>query len=244
MNAVETPSFETDDHERIYTHIEHSGAVSPDGVHEEVPLESEQVSEIVDGLVRDGYLTEFNGRLQLALGVDFETTHQVDGTVVTIRSARQKDVSAIIETIQQIIANVRYPRAEDLVTKLIQDGVVKRHNGVETRVFFVSTVDDELVGWVHVGASTLQRLRQTVELTLGVRSELRERGIGSHLLKHGCEWAASNAYQKAFQRLPMTNERALSFLQSHNWEIETVRRNHYDRIDEVVMAIELSFREN
>lgn len=243
MNAVDPPSFDTNDHERIYEHIEHVGAVSPNGIHEQVPLESGPVDEIVTDLKRGGYITECNGRLQLALGAGSETTHQLAGTVVTIRFARQEDLSAIINTIQQVTGNVLYPSAENLVSRLTRDGVLKRHNDTETRVIFVPTVDDDIIGWMHVGSSKLQRVRQTVELTLGVRSGYRDQSIGSRLLERGCEWAASNAYLKACQRLPMTNEHACSFLESHDWETETIRRNHYDRaderIDEVVMITKL-----
>jgi L-amino acid N-acyltransferase YncA len=243
MNVVEPPSFETTGHKRIYEYVEQHGAVSPNGIHDQVQLESDQVDEIVAALKRDGYLTKYDGRLQLALGITSETTHQLNGPVVTIRPARQEDLPVIIDTIQHVIATMLYPSAESLATRLTRDGVLKRHNDAETRMVFLPTVDDDIVGWVHVGASKLQRIRQTVEMTLGVRTGYRDQGIGSQLLERGCEWAASSTYQKACQRLPMTNEHALSFLESHNWEIETIRRNHYDgddeRIDEVEIAIEL-----
>lgn len=244
MNAVEMPSFETSDHERVYEYIEHNGAVSPSGIDEQVQLESDHVDEIMADLICDGYVIDFDGRLQLALGVGAETTHELDGTVVTIRSARQEDMPAIIDTIQHVVANVFYPRAEDLATRLDRDRVLKRHTDAETRVVFVPTVDDDVVGWVHVGASKLQRVRQTVEVTLGVHTGYRNQGIGSQLLECGCEWAASNTYRKACQRLPRTNDQARSFLESHDWEMEIIRRNHSDRfderIDEVVMVIDLT----
>ncbi len=243
MKVVDPPAFETNDHELIYECVEQHGAVSPKEIHEQVQLESDQVAEIVTDLKCNGYLTEYDGRLQLALGTGIETTHQIARSAVTIRSTRQEDLPAVIDTIQHVNANEFYPSAEDLVTRLTREGVLQRHTDTETRVVFVSIIDDGMIGWVHVGASTLQRVRQTVELTLGVRTGYRDQGIGSRLLERGCEWAASKTYQKACQRLPMTNERARSFLESHDWETETIRRNHYDRvderIDEVVMVIEL-----
>lgn len=243
MKVVDPPSFETNDHEHIYECVERHGAVSPDEIHEQVQLESDQVTEIVIDLKCSGYLAEYDGKLQLALGTGVETTHQLDGAIITIRSTRQDDLSVVIDTIQQVIATGHYPSAEDLSIRLTREGVLTRHNDAETRVVFVPTIDDDMVGWVHVGASTLQRVRQTVELTLGVRTGYRDQGIGSHLLERGCEWAASNSYRKACQRLPLTNERARSFLASHDWKTETIRRNHYDRaderIDEIVMVIGL-----
>ncbi|MFC7155047.1 GNAT family N-acetyltransferase [Halomarina halobia] len=242
MNAVERLSFETSHHERIYEHIERNGTVSRDALLDLVQLGPERTEEVVRDLKCDEYVCESDGRLELGLGTGLETT-QVSGTAVTVRPARQEDLPAIVDAIRRVIANVLYPSAEDLASRLDVEGVLKRHNDAETRMFFVATVDGKSVGWVHIGASTLQRSRRTVELTLGVRTEYSEQGIGSQLLEHGCGWAASNTYRKACQRLPRTNERGLAFLDARNWETKTIRRNHYDRgderIDEVMIFVEL-----
>lgn len=243
MNAAEPPSFETTDHERIYEYIEQHGVVAPDELPGLADLDPAGVERVLAALDRDGLVAERDGTLRLAIGDGAETSHRLDGSTVVVRVARQEELPAIVEAMQRVLATVFWPSLERLATRLDRDDALIRHNAAQTRVFFVPTIGDDIVGWVHVGASALQRVRGTAEITLGVQPEDRGRGIGSRLLGRGCEWAASNGYRKARHGLPATNDRGVAFLQSHGWEVETIRRNHYDdgddRIDEVELAIDL-----
>lgn len=243
MNAVGKPSFETDDHARVFRYVERHGTAAPDDLDAGVRIDSTGVTEAVADLEREGYLSEFDGTLQLALGADADVTHERDGHSVTIGPGRQGNLSPIIDVIRDVVTEVRYPRAETFVGQLERDGLLKRHNARRTRMVFTASVADEPVGWFHLGASALQRSRRMVEGTLGVRDGFRNRGIGTHLLQRGCEWAAFVGFEKACQRLPATNDRAVSFLTTAGWETETVRRNTTDReedpVDEVKMAIDL-----
>jgi ribosomal protein S18 acetylase RimI-like enzyme len=120
------------------------------------------------------------------------------------------------------------------------EGVLLRHNELESRIFFVATVNDEVVGWVHLKHPEIDKLAHTAELTVGVLEEYRGHGIGSHLLERGLEWAASEGYEKLYNSVPATNESAIAFLEAHDWEVEAVREDHYridDRyVDEVMLA--------
>jgi ribosomal protein S18 acetylase RimI-like enzyme len=73
-----------------------------------------------------------------------------------------------------------------------------------------------------------------------VKTDHRGRGIGSKLLDRGVEWARANGYRKVYNSVPMTNEKALEFLDEHGWETEAIRREHYtidgEYVDEVMMA--------
>lgn len=100
--------------------------------------------------------------------------------------------------------------------------------------------DDEVIGWVHLDAPELEKLRHTAELTVGVRSDYRERGIGSRLLDRGLEWAGEQGYHKVYQSIPATNDAAVAFLEEHGWTVEATREDHYlvdgDYVDEVMLA--------
>lgn len=243
MNAVGKPSFETDDHARVFRYVERHGAAAPDDLAAGVRVDATSVTEVVADLERDGYLSEFDGTLQLALGADADVTHRQDGYSFTIGPGRQGNLAPIVDVIRAVVTEVRYPRAETLVGHLERDGLLKRHDASRTRMVFTASVADEPVGWFHLGASTLQRSRRMVEGTLGVRDGFRNRGIGTRLLQRGCEWAAFVGFERACQRLPATNDRAVSFLGAAGWETETVRRNTTDRegdpVDEVKMVIDL-----
>jgi ribosomal protein S18 acetylase RimI-like enzyme len=107
-------------------------------------------------------------------------------------------------------------------------------------MFFVATVGDEVVGWVHLAGSELAKLSHTAKLTVGVIEAYRSHGIGSHLLERGLEWATSRGYEKLYNSVPSTNEAAIEFLEARDWEVEARRADHYrlgdDYVDEVMMA--------
>jgi ribosomal protein S18 acetylase RimI-like enzyme len=241
MNAAEKPSLETAAHERIYARIEREGAVPHDELRDRIPLDAESVAERTLELVRGGYLVDVNGVLELGLGAgDSEPVDIADGA--TIRAGRQRDLSALADTIRRVVADVHYPSADAFVSSLERERVLKRYNGTETRMVFVAAVGEEIVGWVHLGASATQRVRRTVELTLGVSADHRRRGIGTHLLQRGTEWGTANRFRTFRQRIAGSNDGALAFLDGHGWEKRTIRRDQYahdgDRIDEVVMVSE------
>ncbi|WP_446685164.1 N-acetyltransferase family protein [Haladaptatus pallidirubidus] len=115
-------------------------------------------------------------------------------------------------------------------------------------MFYVATVADgenegEVVGWVHLDAPELDKLRHTAELTVGVREPYRKHGIGSRLLERAMAWANDAGYQKVYQSLPGTNETAIDLLEDFSWETEAVRKDHYlvgdEFVDEVMMARKL-----
>lgn len=100
--------------------------------------------------------------------------------------------------------------------------------------------DADVVGWVHLDAPEFEKLRHTAELTVGVRPDHRQRGIGSRLLERGLEWADEQGYRKAYQSVPATNDAAVEFLEGHGWTVEATREDHYlvddEFVDEVMLA--------
>jgi ribosomal protein S18 acetylase RimI-like enzyme len=115
-----------------------------------------------------------------------------------------------------------------------------RHNRVKSRVFFVATADDSVVGWCHLDLPQLDTVRETAHLTVGVAPDYQSNGIGSQLIERGTDWARANGYRKLYNSVPSVAESALSFLEDHGWETEGIRRDHYtigdELVDEVMMA--------
>ena len=107
-------------------------------------------------------------------------------------------------------------------------------------MFFVATIDAEVVGWTHLDLPQLDSLAGTAQQTVGVESDYQGRGIGSELLQRGVSWAEANGYRKVYNSLPMTNDRAITFLTDHGWDTEAIRRNHYtidgEQVDEVMLS--------
>jgi ribosomal protein S18 acetylase RimI-like enzyme len=115
-----------------------------------------------------------------------------------------------------------------------------RHNELESRIFFVACIDNDVIGWVHLKHSESAKLSHTAELTLGVLAQYRGHGIGAELLKRGTDWAADHGYEKLYNSVPSSNQTAIDFLEDHGWETEAVREDHYkidgEYADEVMLA--------
>jgi ribosomal protein S18 acetylase RimI-like enzyme len=108
-------------------------------------------------------------------------------------------------------------------------------------MFFVATIDERVVGWVHLEAPELEKLAHTAKLTVGVLPDHQGHGIGAKLLERGLSWAGANGYEKLYNSIPATNEAAIAFLESKGFETEAIREDHYkigeEYADEVMMAI-------
>ncbi len=235
--------FGHDDRRQIYAYVERHGAIEPDEVRRTLRIDPGGFRHHVAILRRDGRLTEDDGRLRVAVDAGVEEEHRGDGVEFSIRPARHEDLAGIVGAIRQVAEDGRYIVAESVADEVDHQDALLRHNELESRMFFVATVEREVVGWVHLHAPELKKLSHTAELTVGVLEEYRGHGIGSHLLERGLAWAASNGYEKVYQSVPSTNEDAIAFLEGHGWETEAVRENHYriddEYVDEVMMAVTL-----
>ncbi|WP_312912317.1 GNAT family N-acetyltransferase [Natronosalvus caseinilyticus] len=243
MTFAEEIEFGHEDRKRIYEYVERHGAVHPDDAQERLRIDPGGFRHHVAILKRDGRLEDRNGRLQVAIDAGAEEEYQSDDLEFHIRPARQDDLAGIVGAIRQVAEERTYIVAESVADEVDHQNALLRHNEIESRMFFVATVGDEVVGWVHLHAPELEKLSHTAELTVGVIEEYRGNGIGSHLLSRGLEWAGANAYEKVYNSVPSSNEDAIAFLERHGWEVEAVREDHYklegEYVDEVMMALEL-----
>ena len=160
----------------------------------------------------------------------------------TIRPAIETDRSGLVGVIRQVAGEKTYTVAESVADVVDHEEALVRESAVRSRMFFVATVGDEVVGWIHLDAPELEKLSHTAELTLGVLEEYQGHGIGGRLLDRGLAWAEENAYERVYNSIPSTNEDAIAFLEAHGGEVEATREDHYkigdEYIDEVMVALE------
>ncbi|WP_293033033.1 GNAT family N-acetyltransferase [Natronococcus sp.] len=243
MVLSEPLEFGHDDRKRIYEYVERHGAVDPLEAQRELGIEPGGFRHHVAILKRDGRLEEKDGTLRVTIDAGAEEEYRSEDLEFHIRPARQEDLAGIVGAIRQVAEERTYIEAESVADEVDHEEALLRHNELESRMFFVATVDDDVVGWVHLHAPELEKLSHTAELTVGVLDGYRGHGIGSHLLARGLEWAGTNGYEKVYQSVPSTNEDAIAFLETHDWETEAIRENHYKLnghyVDEVMMAVEL-----
>lgn len=240
MEATERPTFESESGRRIYEYVERNGTAERHVLLNAVSVSADELSEQVDRLKSRGYLEEDRGTLQVALNVGSVEEYESDGVAFTVRPGRQADFEGLVDAIRDVTAEETYVVAETVAEQLLYDDAVVRHNDVASRVFFVATVDGEVVGWTHLDLPQLSQIKETAGQTVGVREAHRDLGIGSKLLQRGLDWAEANGYRKVYNSVPMANERAIEFLDDHGWDTEAIRREHYtidgEYVDEVMMA--------
>lgn len=254
------------DHARrreIYDYVESNGAVRPEEVRRNVlvhpetgskpsrsgaelepstKMSKEEFNHHLSILERDGHLEETDGKLRVTMPVETEAkTVDLDGVEAVVRPARQEDITGIVGVIETIASDETYVVAARLAENVSRDGVLLRHNDSEDRVFFVATVDDEPVGWLHVEGVQFPKMDHTAELTVGVLERYRGDGLGSALMESGLEWASQRGYQKIYQNLPAMNEGAIEFLEHQGWEVESSRDGHYQIEAELVDEVQLAY---
>lgn len=241
MTLHSIPPIEADERRRIYQYVEQHGAVKPGEIAERLNLDPETYNHHLAILKRDGRLEARNGHLEVALDGGTAEEFTEAGVVFTIRPARHDDLSGIVGAIRETVEEKRYIVAESVAEQLDYEGALLRHNDAETRMFFVSVVDGDVVGWAHLQGPEVAKLAHTAEVTVGVLPEYRRHGMGSHLLHRSISWAAEHGYEKLYNSIPATNQAAASFLEENGWETEAIRANHY-RIDGEYVAEQMYAR--
>ena len=243
MKLTDRLDFDHDDREDIYEYVESHGASRPEKIQQALNIRERAFGHHRAILERDGVLEESEGRLRIAFDSGAEEEYEADDVEFTIRQAREEDLTGLVGAIRQAIGGGAYVDAETVADVVDSEGVLLRHNDIESRIFFVATVNGEVVGWVHLKHPEVEKLSHTAELTLGVLEEYRGNGIGSHLLERGLEWAGSRGLEKIHNSVPATNEAAIAFLTGRGWDEEARREDHYklngECVDEVMMATAL-----
>lgn len=240
METSEQPTFKSEAGEEIYRYVERHGTAARHRVREVTSLSPGEFQNTLEMLKSRGYLEDDGGTLQVALDVGSIESYSTDELAYTIRPAQQSDFEGLVDAIRDVTAEETYIVAESIAEQLLYEDTVTRHNSVETRVFFVATVDGDVVGWSHLDLPQLDKLKSTAQLTVGVRPTDQHNGIGGTLLERALGWAEANGYRKVYNSVPTTNDKAIAFLEERGWETEGIRREHYtigDRhVDEVMLA--------
>lgn len=243
MEIAQRVSIENRDRKDIYEYVERRGSISAEAVRRELGFDEEAFGHHLAVLRRDGYVREDEdeGELEIAFDTDSGVVHKHDDDGrFTIRTARQADLSGLVGIIRQVANEGSYIEAETVADLIDHEEILLRNNSAESRMFFVATVEEQVIGWVHLDLPQTEKLRHTAKLTVGVLDEYRGGGIGTTLLEKGSNWARENDFEKLYNSVPATNEEARNFLETHGWHTEATREDHYkihgEYVDEVMMA--------
>ncbi|MFA9425455.1 N-acetyltransferase family protein [Natronorubrum sp. A-ect3] len=246
---------------RLESEPSHSKPARSGSYTESICPPMDDLESCLEALETQGYLTEADGKYRVALSTTPKTVELEDGTV-TIRAAREEDRHGVIDTMHEVAAEGTYIVAENVATQLERDSALVRANENQSRIFFVAVFEPEteadsdeprqaaattdtesesrVVGWLHIDVNELPSLSHTAELTVGVASDVRHNGIGSHLLEYGLEWAKNAGYRKVYQNVPATNDGAIEFLEANGWQREGEHEAQYQIgdafVDEIMLA--------
>ncbi|RAW44394.1 GNAT family N-acetyltransferase [Halorubrum sp. 48-1-W] len=233
------------DRRDIYEYVQERGRVDYETAREDLGFDPTQFGHHVTILKRDGLLREAGDDLVPGIEDDFgggaEEEFTGEEVSFNIRPARQSDLSGLLGVIRDAVEDGNDVVAETIADILDEEQVLYQRGGVKSRVFFVATVNGDVIGWVNISHPELEKLSHTAELTVGVLPEYRRNGIGSHLVERGLEWAVEEGYERIYNSVPSTNGEAIAFLEAHGWEEEATREDHYridgEYVDEVMMAV-------
>ncbi|MFB6129973.1 MAG: N-acetyltransferase family protein [Salinigranum sp.] len=242
MQATERPQFESSASKRIYEYVERHGSAKWSVLLNVTTVPSERFQTEFERLKSKGYLEEEDGTVRLALKVGAIDEYETGAGDITVRPGRQRDFEGLVDAIRDVTDAGTYVIAESVAEQLLYEDAVTRHNTVRSRVFFVGTVEDEVIGWTHLDLPQVPHAKETAQQTVGVKEAYRGYGIGSKLLQRGLDWAEANGYRKVYNSVPKTNRRAIEFLDDHGWETEAIRRNHYTIDDEYVDEVTMTYR--
>ena len=217
MQFSDDLEFSHRDRKDIYQYVERYGTVDYEDARRALNMSPEAFGHHVAVLRRDGIVTRTAGdELRVAFEDDSEETYVDEGLEVTIRQAREEDLTGLVGAIREALSDRTYIEAETIA---------------------------DVVGWVHMNAPEIDKLRHTAELTVGVIDEYRGHGIGTKLLDSAVDWALDNRFEKLYNSVPSINDDAIAFLEGRGWDTEAVREDHYkigdDYVDEVMMATRL-----
>jgi len=242
MEVLERPEISHNDRRDLYEYVEREGATRPETARRALGMEPRQFGHHVAILKRDSVIEAVDGKLRIAFDAGEQQAFESKDVSYTIRQAREEDLTGLVGAIREAIGSGEYVKAETVADVVDSEGVLIRHNEIESRMFFVACVEGDVVGWVHLKHVDLQKLKHTAELTLGVLEAYRGIGIGSQLLDRGVNWADEHGLEKIYNAIPASNDSAIEFLDDHGFETEAVREDHYKLnghyIDEVMMARE------
>ena len=240
MELTEPLQFDHPDRRDIYEYIESHGTVPAEQARRALGMEHRPFGHHLIILQRKGMVSRTDDELRIAYEDTEPQSYETEEAAFTIRQARQEDLDGLVGAIRAAIGSGEYVDAETVADIVDSEGVIMRHNEVESRIFFVATVAGDVVGWVHLERPETAKLSHTAELTVGVLAQYRGQGVGSRLLERGTEWAAGQGCEKLYNSVPSTNEGAIDFLEAHDWETEAVREDHYKLgdayADEVMLA--------
>ena len=164
--------------------------------------------------------------------------------ILCTRPAVEDDAAELLALRQAVFEETEYMLWEPREFKDSVDDErkrIERLNAGKNSRCLVAVADETLVGFLSAMGGSVNRLRHTTTLALGVRRSHWGRGAGSALLTEALSWSRSAGLVRVELTVHTTNQRAVALYQRHGFEVEGTRRSSLlvsgRYVDEYLMSV-------
>jgi len=142
--------FEDPNREDVFDYISGRGLVDYGEARRDPNIDEEMFGPHVATLKRNGLIQNVEGRHRVTFDGGPGEEFSEDGVDYTIRQAREDDLTGPVGAIRSVIVDRTYIVAESIADVVDHKEILLRRDSVESRIFLVATVNDDVVGWVHL----------------------------------------------------------------------------------------------
>ncbi len=144
--------------------------------------------------------------------------------IATIRSALPEDAPSLLEIQLSLILEGDYTitrEEEFLWMELTEEENIKIHAKKIGQIYLVAEVYGDVVGFIDIENGNLKRTAHSGTVSISVRKEWREQGIGSALFHSAIAWAKNDPIlEKLTLTVFSTNLRAIALYKKFGFLVE------------------------
>jgi RimJ/RimL family protein N-acetyltransferase len=121
-----------------------------------------------------------------------KTAKLKDGSSITIREATAGDAAAVIEMVKEVLRTSEFTLTqpdEFSFTEEEEAALLEKYKSIDGYLFLLAEYQGQLVGNVTFSNGNKRRNLHQGELAMGVRKNMRGKGVGTVLLETMMEWA-------------------------------------------------------
>lgn len=147
--------------------------------------------------------------------------------MITVNKATELDSGKIIAVIKDAEESgfMLYAPGEREVTAEAISKFILSLNNTKKSGFFIARENDVVLGYIMVKSEMSARTSHRATIAVGVHSNSRGKGVGTHLFEHVIPWAS----QEKIHRLELTviesNERAIHLYKKMGFEVEGIKKD-------------------
>jgi ribosomal protein S18 acetylase RimI-like enzyme len=158
--------------------------------------------------------------------IDISRKYSKNGKEILVRNAHPSDAPSIISIKKEVISEKIYMLREEDEAQLTEESETKEireHLDREGSVYIVAEHGENIAGFLEFLNGSLKRTKHAGMLSVYLRNDYREDGIGSMLMEELIHWAQNNVLiEKLTLAVFSINSRAIGLYRKHGFEVEGI----------------------